>query len=64
MVSTTIAEPPQIATPASGAPGLLRSDRIVSVDLMRGIVMVIMALDHVRDYFSFLQFQPEDLTQT
>jgi len=64
MVSTTIAEPPQIATPASGAAGLLRSDRIVSVDLMRGIVMVIMALDHVRDYFSFLQFQPEDLTQT
>ena len=64
MASTTIAEPPQIATPTSAAAGLLRSDRIVSVDLMRGIVMVIMALDHVRDYFSYLTFPPEALART
>lgn len=38
--------------------------RVRSVDLMRGLVMVIMALDHVRDYFSQSHFDPTDLAQT
>jgi uncharacterized membrane protein len=38
--------------------------RVQSVDLLRGLVMVIMALDHVRDYFSRSHFDPSDLTQT
>jgi uncharacterized membrane protein len=38
--------------------------RVVSVDLLRGLVMVIMALDHTREYFSNLTFPPEDLTHT
>ena len=43
---------------------LARAPRVQSVDLLRGIVMVIMALDHVRDFMSHLHFPPEDLQQT
>jgi len=38
--------------------------RLVSVDWLRGLVMVIMALDHVRDLFSSARFSPTDLTRT
>jgi len=38
--------------------------RIAALDLIRGGVMVIMAIDHTRDFFTNLNFEPEDLTQT
>jgi len=53
-----------LARTDAAIPGLSRfRARIASVDVVRGAVMVLMALDHVRDYVTNLRFQPEDLTQ-
>jgi uncharacterized membrane protein len=42
------------------------SARVTSVDALRGLVMIVMALDHTREYFhaGAMSFQPEDLTRT
>lgn len=36
--------------------------RIGAVDTLRGLVMVIMALDHTRDFFSTTGFNPREVT--
>jgi uncharacterized membrane protein len=38
--------------------------RLVSVDVLRGLVIVVMALDHTRDFMSYLRFPPEDMAHT
>jgi uncharacterized membrane protein len=38
--------------------------RLVSVDVLRGLVIVIMALDHTRDFMSYLRFPPDDMAHT
>lgn len=50
------------ATPARSAP----APRIQSVDALRGAIMIVMAIDHIRDYVarSAQLFSPTDLTRT
>lgn len=56
MVQVTDAEP---AAPAASC----SPPRIDGVDLLRGLVMALMVLDHTRDYFGEASFDPTDLSR-
>jgi uncharacterized membrane protein len=52
--------------PTSAIRGQELGSRVSSIDLLRGIVMIIMALDHTRDFFhaDSFYFEPTDLEKT
>jgi len=62
---SSVAEAPvQVPRRSAEQPSRTPRERLDSIDLLRGLVMVVMALDHVRDYFSESRFDPLDLSQT
>ena len=52
------------ASTTEGEPLLARGIRLPSIDIFRGLIMVWMALDHTRDFFTNLRFEPENISLT
>jgi uncharacterized membrane protein len=69
LLGTASASAPALIAPknhqeACPASSFVQPARLPSVDLLRGTVMLLMALEHTRRYFTWMKFVPEDLAHT
>jgi uncharacterized membrane protein len=62
--TTSIPIEAALTKPAEAVSGAIKRPRIESVDLLRGIIMIIMALDHTRDLFTNATVFPTDPANT
>jgi uncharacterized membrane protein len=60
--ANVVLDDPQRSPSASGAAS--RRARIESIDVLRGIIMILMALDHTRDFFGNAAVNPTDPATT
>ncbi len=49
---------------APTVPVPIDSSRLACVDMLRGVAIILMSLDHTRDFFTGVTFAPEDLAHT
>ena len=60
MATTRISQPAVSAAEAFPIPLEPRTRRLESLDLLRGLLMILMALDHTRDFFGIYRINPTD----